>query len=109
MGCAFGENKKRDLINGFSVDKKDYDKQFENLLHYFIFRHFIPTTSNEEKRAMIGASIISVLMIRTMFFMQDDLKIETLIEIARLYSSEIEYSDINFDCLSDAVKDDHNV
>ena len=91
------------------LSKKEYNKPFQNLLHYFIFRHFTPSDLYEDKRAMIGASLLSVLVITAVFFINGNLNTQSFLDISRLYSSEIEYSDTNFERLMLAVKDDQNV
>ncbi len=85
-----------------------YDKPFENLLHYFIFRHLTPSLAYEERSATVGAAILSVLIIASVFMQKGDHSIESLIEISRLYSSEIEYSDVNMKLLVDVIKEVNN-
>ncbi len=89
--------------------KTSFDKPFANMLHYFLMRHFIPSDSSGEKRAMVAASLLSACIIGAMFVMRGDMRLEALIDTARLYSSEIEYSDVNFEQLMLYLKDDNNV
>jgi len=95
-------NTKLSMRDVFSKIK--FDKAFENLLHYFIFRHFLPTDSCEEKRAMVGACALSVCVIGAVCILRGEMTVESLTDTARLYSSEIEYSDINFENLINAFK-----
>lgn len=81
------------------------EKPFENLLHYFIFRHLKPSLNYDERCATVGAAILSVFIIASVFLQNSDPSIESLIDISRLYSSEIEYSDVNMKLLVDVVKE----
>ncbi len=85
-----------------------YEKPFENLLHYFLFRHLTPSLTYEELCATVGAAILSVLIIASVFVQKGDPSIESLINISRLYSSEIEYSDVNMKLLVNVVKEINN-
>ncbi len=89
--------------------KCEFNREFSNLLHYFIFRHFCPTRSEVEKCATIGVAILSIFIIGAICDMKGKITIDELIDISRLYSSEIEYSDINFKSLVNLIKEDYYV
>ena len=86
-------------------ENTSYDKPFENLLHYFLFRHLNPSLTYVEMCATVGAAILSVFIIASVFVQKGDPSIESLIDISRLYSSEIEYSDVNMELLVDIVEE----
>ncbi len=72
-----------------------YDKYYERLFTYFAFRHISIAESPEDLRARLGFAILSTEMIKLLFERSGDQKIDTLADIARRYSAEIEYSEDN--------------
>jgi lysine-N-methylase len=72
-----------------------FDRSFENLLVYFLFRHASLAESKENMRAAIAFSILGVEIIKYLFVRSEKCDIDTLVSLARLYSSEIEYSEDN--------------
>ncbi|MBQ6824849.1 MAG: flagellin lysine-N-methylase [Clostridia bacterium] len=67
-----------------------WDQPLEQLAVYFTFRHLKP----EQLAKRAAFIVLSVKMIASVFFAEEH-SLENLIEIARLYSAEIEYSDEN--------------
>lgn len=103
---------KRDLIaikdkrlKGNSEISVQYSKYYERLLAYFVYRHISVSDSDENLRARLAFCILSVEMIKLLFEenlnMQSILKTvevpKNLIDWARRYSAEIEYSEDNID------------
>lgn len=93
-----GEWKRR--IDGASVLPKihnanDLGREFENLLIYFIFRHVSSADSLLNLRSEVAFSALSVKIIKYLFERSEEPKLQALISVARLYSSEIEYSEDN--------------
>ncbi len=79
-----------------------YDYAFENLLIYFTYRHL---NSNDNKIVpfiIISYYIIS-LMCKMHIMKNGKITFEDIIDYARLYSSEIEYSDENINVLFDIL------
>ncbi len=76
---------------------EEYNKQFENLIMYFIYRHI--TVENDSE--MIYFILTSYHMIELLCKMHIKnygiLTSDDIVEYCRLYSSEIEYSDENID------------
>ncbi len=72
----------------------DDDILYENLLHYFIFRHFI-SEMFETSRDAVAFCILSVFMINAAHRAFRNISSEQRAEHIRLFSSEIEYSDEN--------------
>ncbi len=73
----------------------EFDKYYMRLLTYFVFRHVSCAESYDNLRARLGFAILSAKMIKHLFEISEDRTLNTLIDIARLYSSEIEYSEEN--------------
>ncbi len=73
----------------------DWEVHFEQILVYFITRHLPDAFYDDIINEIIIFSVLSLYMIISVFYW-DNIYIEKhLIEIARMYSSEIEYSDEN--------------
>lgn len=85
----------------FNDDK--WNIAFEQLLVYFIYRHLPDGLCDDRLKERIGFSILSFYIIRALCISQakqsGGVTINDLIEIARLYSSEIEYSEENIETL----------
>ena len=69
------------------------EKVAENLLCYFIYRHVSAACDKDDIRSRAGFAILSC---RIIFTLSQYMPIE---EAARMYSSEIEYSDENLDAV----------
>ncbi len=72
-----------------------FDKYFEKLLTYFVYRHLSISESPDDLRARLGFAILSAEMIKFLFEVEQDQCFDSLSELARRYSSEIEYSEDN--------------
>ena len=79
------------LITAVSVD----GIVFEQLLSYFVFRHVSKAISEKELRCLLVFSLFSALMVISIHTQTG----VDVFEIARLYSSEIEYSENNLNSL----------
>ena len=80
----------------------DFETAWEQLLWYFIYRHV--SDLEQDVRKKIFFSVLSVSFIRGLFayICKRDGKadLDSLIELCRLYSSEIEYSEENTEALT---------
>ena len=86
--------------NEFSIDSLDSDElelPFEQLSSYFVFRHFSKCLEDGDMESKIKFSVFSVLLLS--FLLNKSKDINRLIEYARIFSSEIEYSEENTDKL----------
>ncbi len=72
-----------------------FDAYYGRLLTYFIYRHVGMAESETALRARLAFSILSVEMIRALFEADETQTLETLVDWARRYSAEIEYSEDN--------------
>lgn len=80
--------------NEISGDYYDFSVEFEQLLVYFIYRHLADGVYDGMFLERILFALLSFLMIKTIFDCGEKTT-ESLCEIARLYSCEIEYSEDN--------------
>lgn len=78
------------------ADVKGFERELRHLAAYFVYRHVTGKESAGDKAyfAALNVSLVSAL-----FAAEKDKTTEKLIDIARLYSAEIEYSDLNEDIL----------
>ncbi|MBQ4527831.1 MAG: flagellin lysine-N-methylase [Clostridia bacterium] len=84
--------------HGGFFDKPEWRRMFENLFIYFIYRH-LPKAVGKSIGTYISFSLISCHIIRQLCISQrakkGDFTTDDMIEICRMFSSEIEYSDDN--------------
>lgn len=82
---------------------------FEQLLHYFTYRHLADSLDDGRFAARVQFAVQSYRMIKWAaalhFNRYGSIDIETLAEIARIYSAEIEYSTDNIDALLDIFEE----
>lgn len=83
----------------FSLLDKDKEISLEQLIVYFIYRHTPDSLYDTRLEERIMFSILSFYIIYALFEKQSD----TLEEIVRMYSSEIEYSEENINILLKAL------
>ncbi len=96
------------LLNIKNENKKTetfaYNTAFEQLLHYFVYRHLFDACDESELAERIGFCVLSVWMIEEICKRCASFTLEKMIEICRLYSSEIEYSSENTQALLEIIK-----
>ncbi len=89
-----------------SEDHIGYGKYYERLLIYFVYRHVTASADMNDLGARLAFCVISVQLIRALFeekvkqiskLVVPDGVPKELIDIARRYSAEIEYSEDNTD------------
>lgn len=100
------------LLKGFCEYKchmsslcNEYSDYAKRLLLYFIFRHFADTILDGRIYERVVFSILSTeIIIGISDYLSDGkIKLETICDIARRYSSEIEYSDENIEKILDYI------
>ena len=100
-----------DLTDDFKNDIFEDDlwqRAFEQLIIYFIYRHMAEHGSLAIAFAILSAKLISGICYG--FFKENNcISIENLIEFSRAYSSEIEYSDENTDKIFDLLKNSDSI
>lgn len=82
----------------------EWDRPFINLAAYFLYRHIPAALDDGEVEAHAAFCVLSVQILRRLFAAATAQDMETLAELARLYSSEIEYSEENTDALLDLCR-----
>ena len=76
-----------------------WDRPFSNLAAYFLYRHLPAALDDGEVEAHVAFCVLSVQMLRRLFAAAPTQDMATLVDLARLYSSEVEYSPENTDAL----------
>lgn len=86
------------IKNGIDLPTYDntLDTAYEQLLVYLIFRHFTDCQYDDRPKERVLFAVLIYKVIKTMNVSNTT---EELLEIARIYSSEIEYSDQNIEIL----------
>ena len=86
------------IKNGIDCDtlNNSLDTAYEQLLIYLIYRHFLDGQYDNMFKERI---LFAVLIYKVIKKMNNSNTVEELIEIARLYSCEIEYSDENINTI----------
>ena len=89
--------------------KDEWGIPYEKLLCYFLYRYVAAEGRDlHEWRYItrIGFAVLSTILIHAMARATGRTSLAELCEIARVYSSEIEYSEENLDCLWDVIQED---
>ena len=91
----------------FLCHMKDREREYENLLEYFLYRHFLVAYDDGDAAGKVAFAVVSVKMLIALgamhFKKHGSFTPEDQIELARRYSSEIEYSQENLDAFFDAL------
>ena len=89
----------------FDIYMKDRQDEYEQLLHYLIYRHFANAPDFEEAGIRASFAALSYKLIHTLgaliYKEKGDFTPQDQIELCRMYSCEIEYSDENLYALFD--------
>lgn len=94
-------------LDDFAAHMKGRETEYEQLLVYFLYRH-VPTALDDGDVSSKAA--FAVLSVRLLFslgalhlLLHGEFTVEDQIELCRLYSAEVEYSDDNMDALFDTL------
>ncbi len=86
---------------------REYDAMFEQLAVYFIYRHLAGALEDGRFSERAAFSVLGVKVVRMLcavyYEKQNTLPLSAVVEFARLYSSEIEYSEENTQALLDLL------
>lgn len=90
--------KSKECISDVILQSKENASYIERLISYFIYRHFIKSYEDDNFLGKIKFAILSCLMIECMneYCRKYQLTFDS-IDIAKMYSKEIEYSEENMD------------
>ncbi len=93
--------------DGFSIYMKERQTEYEQLLHYLIYRHFANAPDMEEAGIRSSFAALCYQIIKTigavLWEENKDFTLEDQIELCRMFSSEIEYSDENLYLIFDEL------
>ena len=94
---------------GFDAFMADRQTEYEQLLCYFIYRHFANGTDLPDAAARACFAALAYQIIHaigaSVWTIGRNFTVEAQIELVRLFSSEIEYSEENLDFLLDELYD----
>ena len=83
-------------LDEFSRIDESLETSFEQLLHYLTFRHLSDAKwSHSERKHEMAFVLLALHLVNCVFLSAPSSGIDELIDIVRLFSSEIEYSDLN--------------
>ncbi len=89
--------------NDFNPLVMGFDREYEQLLSYLTFRHLSRAIDFLDLRVRLSFVLLSFKMINHLFSLTDK-SFNSLIEVCRFYSSEIECSDDNIFCLLNEIE-----
>ena len=89
-------DKKLEMLNMAEKEYTyDFEMCFKNLFAYFVFRHTAESLCDNRLKERICFCVMSVYVIKKIFISGSERNIKALLEIARMYSAEVEYSEEN--------------
>lgn len=101
------ELKETNLSDAPALDASEWETAFEQLLVYFLYRQMPFALDDGEYEGRAAFCVLSYGIIRELCrvhgVLHGSVSLEDLVEIARQYSAEIEYSDENVEALLDAL------
>lgn len=83
-----------------------WSSAFEQAAVYFLFRHLPAALEDGDVASKAAFAVFSVELLRTLCAQIPDATVDDLVELARMYSSEIEYSEENLWTVFDWLKQD---
>ena len=93
-----------DTLSGKNIPLASrWDRPFLNLTAYFLYRHIPAALTGSEPELYAAFAVLSTRILRRLFAAAPRQDMDTLVELARMYSSEIEYSTENMDALLDLL------
>lgn len=95
-------------FESFKGVASEFETEFEQLLTYFIYRHFANAKNKRCENSYMLFAVFGYKIIYTLcaeyYTRTNKLDFEDLVEFARLFSSEIEYSQDNFEKVINKIK-----
>ncbi|BBF43440.1 lysine-N-methylase [Lachnospiraceae bacterium KM106-2] len=93
-------------LKDFMSHYREREYEYENLMVYFIFRYFMKAVYDSNVLAKVKFAAASFLMIRDMDIVRfvkngNAFTVEDRIDVARIYSKEVEHSEDNLEYLSE--------
>ena len=98
-----------DLLHSLQTDFTpnsfpQWDIAWEQLAVYFLYRHLPAALWDGDAESKVGFALLSVQMLQWLCSAKEDVCFADLLEFARMYSGEIEYSDENLERLFTALQ-----
>ena len=94
-------------ITQFRAYMNDRETEYEQLLAYFLFRHFLKAYDDGDVTSKAAFAVLSTRLLMEVgavhFAEHGEFTFTDQIEYARMYSAEIEYSEDNMDALFDEL------
>lgn len=91
----------------FDIYMQERQTEYEQLLVYLVYRHLVGAVDESDLAARAGFAALGYRLLHAMgaaiWTETGDFTFEQQVELARLFSSEIEYSDENLDILLDEL------
>ena len=78
-------------------DMHPWEQPFERLMEYLLYRHLPAALDDGCVDERIAFCCVMWLIVRRMCAVKDEMSFEHIVEVCRLFSSEIEYSDENIE------------
>ena len=101
------ELKGTDIFDAPVLDMPEWEIAFEQMLVYFLYRQLPFALDDGEYEGRAACGVLCYRMIRDLCrvhaVLHGSVSLDDLVEIARQYSAEIEYSDENVEALLDAI------
>ena len=91
-------------FNEWKALPQNYDREFEQLLSYLIFRHVSRAIDQIDLRVRLSFVLLSIKIINQIYYLLADFSFDGLVEACRIYSSEIECSDDNLFILLNEIE-----
>ena len=96
-----------DLTDAPTLDAPAWETAFEQLLVYFLYRHLPGALDDGDYEGRAAFAVLSVWMVRDLCrvhaVLRGEVTLDDLVELARQYSAEVEYSAENVEALLDAL------
>lgn len=93
--------------DSFNIYMKDRQTEYEQLLHYLIYRHFANAPDLYEAGIRASFAVVTYQIIKSigaiLWKENKEFSLENQIELCRIFSSEIEYSDENLYIIFDEL------
>ena len=80
---------------------KIYQKDFEKLLKYYIFRYLLKAVYDYDVLTKVKYGVFAVIIISRIYSCFESLAFEDRVKIMYSFSKEVEYSDLNMDLLDE--------
>ena len=104
---ALREHAKELPLDDFAAHMKGRGTEYEQLLVYFLYRHVPTALDDGDVSSKAAFAVLSVRLLFVLgalhFMLHGKFAVDDQIELCRLYSAEVEYSDDNMDALFDAL------